>query len=279
MSALVDTRPAVSSAVTRFITVQRAEGKSNRTVLERRATLRRLERDLGCAAIDAEVEPVTEWLGRPGRSATTIASDLSKIRAFYRWATLAGLRADDPTRWVKAPRRPRRQPRPITDQQFWRLVNDAPTRELRAMLLLAGLAGLRVHEVARFSGRDLDAEAQTITVVGKGGHQAVIPAHPEILAIARRMPRGFWFPSQRDDHLGGRTVSQRLRLHMIRCRVQGTAHALRHYFCTQLVARGADLRVVQELARHSQLSTTAIYVGVADERKRAAIDTLGRPPG
>jgi len=277
MSALVDTRPAVSPEVVRFITVQRAEGKSNRTVLERRSTLRRLERDLGCAAIDAEVEAVTEWLGRPGRTATTIASDLSKLRAFYGWALLAGLRADDPTRWVKAPRRPRRQPRPITDAQFWRLVNDAPTRELRAMLLLAGLAGLRVHEVARFSGRDLDAEAQTITVTGKGGHRATIPAHPEILAMARRMPRGFWFPSQRDDHLGGRTVSQRLRLHMIRCRVQGTAHALRHYFCTQLVARGADLRVVQELARHSQLSTTALYVGVADTRKRAAIDTLGRP--
>lgn len=270
-----------SPEVLRWIRVQQAEGKANRTVLERRSTLARMERDLGVPAVAAAVDQVSDWIGRDRRhrSAITIGSDLSKVRAFYRWAVLAGLRADDPTAIVKAPRRPRRQPRPISDEQFWRMADTARgNTSLRAMILLAGLAGLRVHEVAKLQGTDVDHEAQTITVTGKGGHRHTLPAHPEILAVAHRMPaRGPWFPSQRAAHLGGRTVSQRIRLHMIRCKVPGTPHSLRHYFCTELVDRGADLRVVQELARHSQLSTTAQYVGVRDTRKRTAIETLGRP--
>ena len=96
-------------------------------------------------------------------------------------------------------------------------------------------------------------------------------------AVARRL-RGIlaeirMTKTEFSAHLG-KTVSQRIRLHMIRCRVAGTAHSLRHYFCTELVERGADLRVVQELARHSQLSTTAIYVAVTDTRQRAALEML-----
>lgn len=270
-----------SPDVRRWITVQYAEGKARRTVLERRCTLARLERDIGCPAILATADQVAEWLSRDPdhRSAITIGSDLSKLRAFYRWAVHAGLRPDDPTVMIKAPRRPRRQPRPITAAQFQRLDTAAAgDPAMRAMIRLAGLAGLRVHEVARFASRDLDHEARTLTVCGKGGHRYTIPAHPAILEHARRMATsGYWFPSQRARHVGGRTVSQRIRLHMIRCRVPGTPHSLRHFFGTELVASGSDLRVVQELMRHSQLSTTAIYVGVADQRKREAIDRLRLP--
>ncbi|WP_204080981.1 tyrosine-type recombinase/integrase [Mycobacterium riyadhense] len=251
-------------------------------MLERRSTLARLERDIGGPAIDATVDQVCEWVGRnpEQRSAVTVGSDLSKVRAFYRWAVLSGLRADDPTVLIKAPRRPRRQPRPVTDAQFWRLdAAAARDPDMRAMVRLAGLAGLRVHEIARFQARDLDYESRTLTVTGKGGHSYTIPAHTAIIEHARRMPkRGYWFPSQRARHIGGRTVSQRIRLHMIACRVPGTPHCLRHFFGTELVASGSDLRVVQELMRHSQLSTTAIYVGVADQRKREAIDRLKPRP-
>lgn len=270
-----------SADVRRWITVQIAEGKRHRTVLERRQTLARLERDLDTPALDATADQIAAWVGRDPdrRSATTIGSDLSKLRAFYRWCAQTGLRADDPTAHIRPPRRPRRQPRPITNDQFWRLDAEAVSDPaLRAMIRLAGLAGLRVHEVGRFHGRDLDWESRTITVSGKGGHQYVIPAHPAIIETARTMPRmGYWFPSQRSSHVGGRTVSQRIRLHMIRCRVPGTPHCLRHFFGTELVTRGADIRVVQELMRHAMLSTTAIYIGVADTRKRIAIDLLARP--
>lgn len=268
-----------SQEVRQWLTVQVAEGKRRRTVLDRRQTLARLEREIGAPAIAATADQIASWVGRDPdhRSATTIGSDLSKLRGFYRWCVQSGLRPDDPTAHIRPPRRPRRQPRPITNEQFWRLdAAAADDPSLQAMIRLAGLAGLRVHEVGRFHAHDLDWESRTITITGKGGHRHVIPAHPAIMDAARRMPRlGYWFPSQRSRHIGGRTVSQRIRLHMIRCRVPGTPHCLRHYFGTELVTRGADIRVVQELMRHAMLSTTAIYIGVADTRKRVAIDTLG----
>ncbi len=280
MTGLAYSHADPSQHVARWITLQFAEGKTRRTALERRQTLCRLERDTGVPAVEATADQVAVWMGRDRdqRSAITIASDLSKLRQFYRWAQLTGLRPDDPTVQIKAPRRPRRQPRPITDDQFWRLEEAAgPNQSLRAMILLAGLAGLRVHEIARFHTRDLDIENANLTVRGKGGHQYTLPANTTILEHARHMPAGgHWFPSQRGQHLGGREVSQRLRLHMIRNHVSGTPHCLRHYFATELLSRGIDVRVVQELMRHSQLSTTAIYVAVADTRKRDAIDTLTR---
>lgn len=192
----------------------------------------------------------------------------------YRWAAIVGLRADNPMATIKAARRPKRAPRPISDESMRRLLAESDDQGLTAMLILGGYQGLRVSEIARMRGDLIDLDSRTLRVRGKGGHVVILPAHPRVLAVARRMPRGYWFPSQRGQHLGGRTISQRIRLHMIACRVGGTAHSLRHRFCTSMVEQGADIRVVQELARHSQLSTTALYVAATDVRQRAALEML-----
>lgn len=141
-------------------------------------------------------------------------------------------------------------------------------------MLLGGLLGFRDAEIARFNGRLLDTEARVVEVTGKGGTTAFLPVHRDLIEHAKLMPTGFWFPSQRGRHIGGRTVWQHLRLHMIRNKVPGTPHCLRHYFGTTLVENGADLRVAQELLRHSSLQTTAIYIKTSDHRKRAAIDSF-----
>lgn len=134
----------------------------------------------------------------------------------------------------------------------------------------------RVHEIAKFHGSQIDHEAHTVEVEGKGGVIAVLPAPQLLLDHAKRMPHGYWFPSQRRGrkHLGGRAISEKISIHMIRCRVPGKPHCLRHYFGTELVEGGADLRVAQELLRHLSLATTAIYVQASDRRKREAIDRL-----
>lgn len=258
-----------------WITHLHAEGKSTRTIKDRRTTLRRLEHDLGYPLIEANTLDLARWLGREELAMVTRSVYHSILNAFFRWAELNGHRTDNPMAPIKAARRPKRHPRPIAPDQFLALVaatDDDP--QMRAMLLLAGRAGLRVAEVARFRGRDLDAHAGMLEVRGKGGATLSIPAHPELVAHAAKMPPGYWFPSQRAHHVGGQCVSERLRLFMLRHGVNATPHALRHTFATELLHTGADLRTVQELMRHATLSTTAIYTAITDARKREAIERL-----
>jgi len=252
-----------------------AAGLSRRTITERVRTLTRIEADMRSPALTCDQFALADWISRGDVGPATRAAWHSTLSAFYRWATDSGLRADNPMQRIKAAKRPKRAPRPISDPSFLRLLAESSDTDLTAMLLLGGFQGLRVSEIARMHGTLVDHEAKTLRIRGKGGHEHVVPAHRRVLAYARKMPRGWWFPSQRGRHLGGRTISQRIRLHMIRCRVSGTPHSLRHYFCTALVERGADLRVVQELARHSQLSTTALYVAATDTRQRLALEMLG----
>lgn len=90
------------------------------------------------------------------------------------------------------------------------------------------------------------------------------------------MPRGYWFPSPHKNraHVCRDYVYKRMRLQMIRCSVPGTPHTMRHYFATQLVRTGANLRIVQELMRHASLQTTQVYTLVTDDEMRHAIDRL-----
>jgi len=252
-----------------------AAGLSQRTITERIRTLSRIEADLRCPALAADHFQLAVWISRGQVLPGTRAAWHSMLSAFYRWSTLSGLRVDNPMEKIRAAKRPKRSPRPISDVSFRRLLAESQEDVLTAMLLLGGYQGLRVSEIARMHGGLIDFDAKTLRIRGKGGHEYVVPIHRRVLAYSKRMPSGYWFPSQRRGHLGGKTVSERIRLHMIRCRVAGTAHSLRHYFCTELVERGADLRVVQELARHSQLSTTAIYVAATDTRQRIALEMLG----
>lgn len=225
--------------------------------------------------LTADPGQIADWIGaRPDISASTRAAYHSMMSSFFRWANLVELRADNPMDKVKAARRPKRSPRPVSDAGFHRMLAESPNVAMTAMLLLAGFQGFRVHEIAKMHSSQLDVESRTILIRGKGDAEYLLPAHPAVVQHADKMPRGYWFPSQRARHIGGRTVSQRIRLHMICCRVPGTPHCLRHYFGSELVERGADLRVVQELMRHSMLSTTAAYVATTDSRKRSALDLL-----
>lgn len=265
-----------SSVLAQWASAMIASGLARRTITERIRTLSRFEASVKVPALLADHFQLADWLSAMDVGPATKSSYHSMLKTFFAWAVTTGLRVDNPMLKIKAPRRPRRSPRPLSHEAFRRMLDAAKGNDsLTAMLLLAGLQGLRVSEIARMHSRQIDLDAKTITVIGKGGHELVNPIHRDVLRHARKMPRGYWFPSQRGRHLGGRTVSQRIRLHMIACRVSGTPHAFRHYFCTELVEKGADLRVVQELARHSNLSTTAIYVATNDSRKRAALELIG----
>ncbi|WP_141772837.1 tyrosine-type recombinase/integrase [Mycobacterium malmoense] len=264
-----------SSTLVQWRAAMIAAGLARRTIADRIRTLTRFEFEMRTPVLTADVMQIADWIGaRPDISSATRAAYHSMLSAFFRWANLVELRADNPMDRIKAPKRPRRSPRPVSDKAFHRLLELSPDDEMTAMLLLAGFQGFRVHEIAKMHGSQIGSDTCTILVRGKGDAEYILPAHPLVMEHSGRMPHDYWFPSQRARHVGGRTVSQRIRLHMIKCHVAGTPHCLRHYFGSELVERGADLRVVQELMRHSMLSTTAIYVATTDARKRSALELL-----
>lgn len=260
-----------------------AEGIASRTIRERIMTIRALANWAGRDPLEIDADDVVAYLSREELSRNSRSTYHSKLKVFYSWAQARGFIEENPVAQVRAAKRSKAEPRPVSAAQFARAVDAARAAgdtTMEAMLLLAGLAGFRVHEIARVRGDHIDIDAQTLMVRGKGDKMVNLPAHPEILAVAAKMPYpGHWFPSQRQgrEHIGGRTVTERIRLHLLSCRINATAHCLRHHFGTQLVETGADLRVVQELMRHDSLATTAIYTAVADSRKRAAIVRLTVP--
>lgn len=257
-------------------TWQTASGLSCWTIRERSRLVRRLTEKSGRPAAVTSAADLADYLAAvpPGSRATYWAS----LRAWYRWLVLTGRRRDNPTDLLPQPKRRKGAPRPVADEYMAVLLAGAHMyHHTHVMILLAALAGLRVHEVAKIHGRDVDTIARTITVVGKGDTIAVLPMHPMLTEQAQTMPSDdWWFLARRgrEGHVHGRSVSTLIGNAMRRNGVPGTPHALRHWYATTLLSNGADLRVVQELMRHSSVATTQIYTRVTQETMRAAVGRL-----
>lgn len=257
----------------------RARGMSGRWIKDSLTALRHLQRRADRPIAYVTSLDISRFLARnlTQRSRYTLHGELL---GFYRWYGKSGgrnLMVDMPR-----PRLPRTTPRPVTPDQVRRILAVCNRRKTRMMILLAALAGLRVSEVARVKGEDVDLDARTIRVRGKGGVEATVPLHRMIVDYAREAEfptRGWWFPTNRrrgsaSGHVGGQNVSEVIRRTMRRADVHATPHALRHFYGTELVRSGTDLRTAQSLLRHASLATTAIYTAVADEGRAAAIDRL-----
>jgi integrase/recombinase XerD len=169
----------------------------------------------------------------------------------------------------------------VFDEQLAELLRVVNRRRTRMMILLAALAGLRVHEIAKMHGGDLDRISGVLTVTGKGGKTAMIPLHEDLLAEAESWPRAdWWFPSYgaaKLPHVTPSAVSQAIKDTMVRAGIDGTPHQLRHWYGTSLLKRGADLRLVQSLMRHESPATTAIYTKVDIDQLRGGIARLSLP--
>lgn len=249
----------------------RGAGRSERTIAERL----RVVRAAGVDPMTATVFDIEAWLGEhPGWARSTRRSYVDALRAFFHWMHARGLRADDPTLALQRITVPRGVPKPITTGELQLLLDRARTWKLRGYLLLGALAGLRVHEIAKVRGEDV--RDGRIRVEGKGGVTAVIPMPPALAEYAQARPAsGWWFPSG-DGHVTGNNVSRVVSDHMRRCGVDATAHCLRHWLGTELVAEGVQIRVVQKGLRHANLQTTQIYTDVCDEQLAAAFAGLPR---
>lgn len=210
-------------------------------------------------------------------SASSRARALAGVRSFFRWLDRTGRLRNAAIDLLRAPKTPKRLPRPVSEEAAQGIVREAKDiaaqdwiglRDQALFTLLYG-AGLRLGEALSLRWRDL-AQGERLTVTGKGNKQRVVPLMPAIRGALEAYRRAAPFAGEANApvFVGARGkalnpgVAER-QLRQVR-RFLGlpdnvTPHALRHSFATHLLASGADLRSLQELLGHASLSTTQLY--------------------
>lgn len=240
----------------------------------------------------APQEALEAWfadLSRRGLSAATAARRRASVRQFYRFALGEGWRADDPSRRLDAPKQGRSLPKTLSRDEVEALLaaagaadNSAGLR-LIALVEMAYASGLRVSELLGLKVEAVRRDPAYLIVRGKGGKERLAPlntaAREAIKAwldardAARKpgAPESSWlFPSHgKSGHLTPRRFAQLLDQAAVSAGIDPSRvspHVLRHAFATHLLEGGADLRVVQTLLGHADISTTQIYTHVATDR-------------
>jgi integrase/recombinase XerD len=279
-------------AIELFLDVQWMErGLSENTLAAYRNDLNGLAAWLtgrGCGIVAARREDLLDYLSERvihGARPRTTARLLSSLRRFYRYLVREGQRPDDPTLRIDTPRIGRPLPDSLSEEEVETLLGAPDIRETlglrdRAMLELLYACGLRVSELVNLTMEQVDLTQGAVRLMGKGSKERLVPlgeeaadwlrryiAHsrPELAAgaSARQL-----FITRRGKAMTRQAFWYRIRHYAVKSGINKTLspHTLRHAFATHLLNHGADLRVVQMLLGHSDLSTTQIYTHVARER-------------
>jgi integrase/recombinase XerD len=279
-----------SDAIDRFLDaawVQRGAAANTRAAY--RSDLRALERWLAPRRlVDARAEDLMRYLAarhEHGYSARSAARWLSCVRGFFRHAVETGAAATDPTTNLTSPKLGRRLPNALTEREVTALLETPKTESAlglrdRTMLELLYATGLRVSELVGLRLTLLNRQQGVVRIVGKGGRERLVPVGEVALEwIARylRDARSLLLGVHRSDVLfpgrSGEPMTRQTFWHAIKrhARAAGirraiSPHTLRHAFATHLLDHGADLRAVQMMLGHADLSTTQIYTHVAQAR-------------
>jgi integrase/recombinase XerD len=256
----------------------RGAHRSPKTIMERVGVVRLLGVRSGVPATHCGWRELADFLGNASFTASTVVTYYSALRQWYGWLRRMGFRADDPSTLLAIPKAPRSAPHPITTAELGVLLGRPLRPPRRMMILLGAYAGLRASEIAAIRGENLRGDR--IELPGKGGHTDSIDLHDHIRRAATAFPDiGWWFPSVKNPGtaIKGNYVSVVLSQTMQAAGVHGTAHSLRHWYATEMLKSGANLRVVQENMRHANLATTARYTRVTTAERRAAIQALPEP--
>lgn len=223
-------------------------------------------------------ENISEFLGRPTKSGKpksrwSKATYHAHLKDFCAYLVASGHLAENPMEEVRAVKRPKNTPRPLSNDEVAKLM-AVVEGETRDWLLLALLAGLRVSEIAKIRGEDVSPDG--IFVLGKGDVAETLPCHPDLWAMAQRYPRsGYWFPGSDGGHINSQQISNTVgRLFRAIGIPVGSIHRARHTYATTLLRNGEHIRKVQKLMRHANLETTAGYTAVDEDELRSAVSRL-----
>ena len=246
----------------------------------------------------ADLLAYIEIRSRAGIKPRSAARALSALRSFYQMLNRDGLMNENPTLRVDLPKIGRALPKSLTEEEVTALL-ESPLVEHhqglrdRTMLELMYATGLRVSELVSLTLSEINLRQGVVRVRGKGGKERLVPvgeialawlekylveARPELLL--GKAPTDVLFPSNRARAMTRQTFWHLIKKYALAAGISAnlSPHTLRHAFATHLINHGADLRVVQLLLGHSDLSTTQIYTHVAKERLKS-LHALHHPRG
>jgi integrase/recombinase XerD len=221
-----------------------------------------------------------------GLKARSLARLISALRSFYKFLLLDGLVSKDPTADLTSPKTWLSLPKFLTVDEVAHLILQPDDRDLhglrdRAMLEVLYATGLRVSELIRLQPSDINLDDGYLICHGKGGKERIVPLGKSAAALTRRYleearprlqkkPAEAVFLTRNGDPFTRQGVWKMLRDHARKAGLEAkiSPHILRHSFATHLLERGADLRSVQLMLGHSQITTTQIYTHVSRERLR-----------
>jgi len=267
----------------RFLDELRREDASSHTLRNYGIDLREF-----CAFFEGGAEPdltgLRQWLSslyERGLQVASIRRKLASVRAFYQFLTREGAVTANPAKLLSTPKMPKRLPEVPSAEQTNRLLDDVaagkldrpfPERDRAVFEVLYG-SGLRVGELAGLNLLDIDRGECILRVRGKGRKERLVPfgakaseALERWLEVRQSKPgEQAVFVNHRGGRLSDRSMRKLVKLYSMLLAGDSSLHphALRHAFATHLLADGADLRSIQELLGHSQLSTTQRYTQVA----------------
>jgi integrase/recombinase XerD len=254
-----------------------ATGRSPATVRIRLHAIQALTRHAGKTdPLTLTRRDVLSFLARPRKQWTKVTY-WRCVRAWGAWLTEFDYPHEELLRGIPRPRTPAAAARPIEDADITRLLASRMTHRTRCYVVLALYGGLRVHEIAKLRAEDFDLQAGWLTVTGKGNVTKPIPIHPEIAAIAARMPEaGYWFPSQArlGEPVSAIAVSQTITNALRASGCNATAHMLRDTAATNLQRTVKDIRLTQAFLRHTNVTSTAKYCAVSDAALQSAVTSV-----
>jgi integrase/recombinase XerD len=253
----------------------------------------RAKGDLADASVDT-LRGYLESLSRQKLAPATAARRLSALRQYFKFLVNEGLRKDDPTAALDAPRRGRPLPRILSETEVAAMIDAVGQEDKAAALRLGALmeliyaSGLRVSEVVSLPLAAAKRDQPFLVVRGKGAKERLVPlndaakralaAYLEVRAefLPRSIKASPWlFPSSGDSgHLTRQRLGQLLKDAAVKAGIDParvSPHVLRHAFATHLLDRGADLRALQKMLGHADIATTQIYTHVATGRLAALV--------
>jgi integrase/recombinase XerD len=279
-------------AVSRFLdAVWMERGLSPNTLAAYRADLTALSRWLGERSIAmmnttrADLQDFIAWRVHAGARPRSTARQLSSFRRFFRYLVREGVIREDPTAQIAMPKIGRSLPKSLTEEEVESLlsapvVSDPLGNRDRAMLEVLYATGLRVSELVNLRHGQVNINQGVIRILGKGNRERLIPLGEEAMRWLTEFANGarseillerqtdYLFPTRRGDRMTRQAFWHIIKRYARKSNIakELSPHTLRHAFATHLLNHGADLRVVQMLLGHSDLSTTQIYTHVARER-------------